>query len=658
MDKTKIEALFIYDEDIEKIDKTVTDEELQAEKVLYYYPNETHDMSKVAHASAMEGISVFIKQFSKSHLDHIVTTTNLMVIEKWYKRVFITIVAKNTCKNNNMENLVCKLLHHILKNFISIFTLLHGHIRSFLKYKKYRTSENINKKKILQNILDDYVFTYINAINNETLSIYNELQSFYMFPVENHIYITVQNLISSLVLTHKRIKHGALFYEGYFIYSSLPLEEIKVIYNYLVSYNGIVNNLKLNQPPFKKIASSAATNTNGGLSSFGRCNSVEDKNGFLLGIKKSSVFMPVITLAKKKKYKLVAFIFKGILIILLIKGSTIKDEDFDIIIDIQNKWKNENKSNIFNLNRLNDHLQLQFKKYINRDDAIKYFYYNKINNSVRASNNNKKFTPEELLLVSHIHHLFDTFETKQNKFKSNKIKKSKSEEIEKETDTENKNKETELFIAQNSSQNSDDKNYNGLGENAKTIEADQNSEAGTKPKDSAKDKDGLIEQDKNNKSEKSESNWEKATNFLENKIKNPNILTTKAETETEKNPQPVTNNFISIIEKEETPNNLKTNETITENSQNNNSIQNKKCEKKKIKLVFNPELNKKIFYDVNYDLKIKKYFFKEANSPWIFGKREMKREIFMFLDDNKMSLTKAQNCADQIMNNNFSNIYI
>ncbi|CAD2091194.1 conserved Plasmodium protein, unknown function [Plasmodium vinckei brucechwatti] len=648
MDKTKIEAFFIYDEDIEKIDKSVTDEELQAEKVLYYYPNETHDMSKVAHASAMEGISAFIKQFSKSHLDHIITTTNLMVIERWYKRVFITIVAKNTCKNNNMENLVCKLLHHILKNFISIFTLLHGHIRSFLKYKKYRTSENINKKKILQNILDDYVFTYINAINNETLSIYNELQSFYMFPVENHIYITVQNLISSLSLTHKRIKHGALFYEGYFIYSSLPLEEIKVIYNYLVSYNGIVNNLKLSQHPFKKIASSAATNTNGGLSSFGRCNTVEDQNGFLLGIKKSSVFMPVITLTGKKKYKLVAFIFKGILIILLIKGSAIKDEDFDIVIDIQNKWKNENKSNIFNLNRLNDHLQLQFKKYMNKDDAIKYFYYNKINNSVKASNNNKKITPEELLLVSHVHHLFDTFETKQNKIKPNKIKKSKIEEIEKESETENKHKETELFVAQSS----DNKIDNTLDENAKTTEVDQKSETGATTKDSAKEKDEPIEQNKNKQPEQTENNWNKATNLFEKK--SSNIITT----ETESNTQPVTNNSTSIIEKEEVKNNTKTNETITEYSQNNNTIQNKKQEKKKIKLVFNPELNKKIFDDVNYDLKIKKYFFKEANSPWLFGKREMKREIFMFLDDNKMSLTKAQNSADQIINNNFSNIYI
>ncbi|SCM21756.1 conserved Plasmodium protein, unknown function [Plasmodium chabaudi chabaudi] len=635
MDKTKIEALFIYDEDIEKIDKSVTDEELQAEKVLYYYPNETHDMSKVAHASAMEGISAFIKQFSKSHLDHIITTTNLMVIERWYKRVFITIVAKNTCKNNNMENLVCKLLHHILKNFISIFTLLHGHIRTFLKYKKYRTSENINKKKLLQNILDDYVFTYINAINNETLSIYNEIQSFYMFPVENHIYITVQNLISSLSLTHKRIKHGALFYEGYFIYSSLPLEEIKVIYNYLVSYNGIVNNLKLDQHPFKKIASSAATNTNGGLSSFGRCNSVEDQNGFLLGIKKSSVFMPVITLTGKKKYKLVAFIFKGILIILLIKGSAIKDEDFDIVIDIQNKWKNESKSNIFNLNRLNDHLQLQFKKYMNRDDAIKYFYYNKINNSVKASNNNKKITPEELLLVSHVHHLFDTFETKQNQIKPNKIKKSKTEEIEKES-------ETELFVAQSS----DDKIDNALGENEKTAEADQKSETGTKPKDPAKEKGEPMEQDKNKQPEKYESNSNKATNLLEKN--GSNIITTEAES----NAQPVTNNSTSIIEKEEAKDNTKTNEPITEYSQN------KKPEKKKVKLVFNPELNKKIFDDVNYDLKIKKYFFKEANSPWLFGKREMKREIFMFLDDNKMSLTKAQNSADQIINNNFSNIYI
>eukprot|EP00366_Plasmodium_knowlesi_P001575 XP_002259072.1 hypothetical protein, conserved in Plasmodium species [Plasmodium knowlesi strain H] len=140
MEKTKIEALFIYDEDVKKAEKSVTDEELQAEKVIYYYPNETDEQVKVMHTSAMEGVSAFLSQFSKSHMEHIITKDNLIVIHKWYKHIFVTVVVKNIYKNEKTELLMCKLLHKVMDNFISTFTLLHGHIRTFLKYKKNKTT--------------------------------------------------------------------------------------------------------------------------------------------------------------------------------------------------------------------------------------------------------------------------------------------------------------------------------------------------------------------------------------------------------------------------------------------------------------------------------------------------------------------------------------
>lgn len=93
----------------------------------------------------MEGISSFINNFSKSHLDHIVTNDNLIVLNKWYKDVYVTIIVKNIYKNYKMEALMCRILHSLLNNFISIFTLLHGHIRNFLKYKKHKTLR-MNKK--------------------------------------------------------------------------------------------------------------------------------------------------------------------------------------------------------------------------------------------------------------------------------------------------------------------------------------------------------------------------------------------------------------------------------------------------------------------------------------------------------------------------------
>ncbi|GAW80850.1 hypothetical protein, conserved [Plasmodium gonderi] len=658
MDRTKIDAFFIYDEDVKKDDKSVTDEELQAEKVIYYYPNEIDENIKVTHTSTMEGISAFLSQFSKSHMDHIITHENLIVINKWYKHVFVAIVVKNIYKNDKMELLMCKLLHSILNNFISIFTLLHGHIRTFLKYKKYKTTENMNRKTSLQTLLDDYVFTYINTINNECISIHNDLQSFHFFPVEKRTYITVQNLISSLILEHKQIKHGSLFYEGHLIYSSLEMNEMKTIYNYLVSYSGTVNNLKLNQHPFKKIASSAAINANGGLSSFARCNSIEDKNSFLLGIKKSSVFMPVVTLSGEKKHKLVAFIFRGILLMLLIKGNTIKDEDFDILIDVQNKCTNENSSSIYNLLKLNETLSVHFKKYLNQDDSVRYFYYNHFNNCIKYSFNNKKLSNEELLLVADFHFLLNDSETKYNKIKLNKNMFSKNKE--------KSYLSNELFnfehscIQKNCSKN--DPKSCEQQENKKHSQSVTQNEAAINISETGKSVFSQNQHERRQNSNKtdigSEINSDKTTEIKSDHVDEQKLssynLDSSAHITTEEKHQ---SEGIHV----KTENSKKYQSTLYE-TQKKNTAAGVECreekKKTKLKLILNEELKKKLFEDTSDDVKIEKIFFKEANGPWIFAKKSLQRELFIFPDDSKISLSKAQRDIQHLMDVNFSNIYI
>ncbi|CRG99948.1 conserved Plasmodium protein, unknown function [Plasmodium relictum] len=663
MDKTKVEAFFIYDEDIKKTDKSMTDEQLQAEKVIYYYPNETEENIKVSHTSTMEGISTFVNQFSKSHLDHIVTNNNLIVINKWYKHIFVAIIVKNIYKNNKMELLMCRLLHSILNNFISIFTLLHGHIRNFLKYKKFKTVESKNKKKeVLQTLLDDYVFTYINTIKNENISIHNELQSFHFFPIEKHTYVSIQNLISSLILDHKQIKHGGLFYEGYLIYSSLPVDDIKIIYNYLVSYNGTVNNLKLSQYPFKKIASSAAINANGGLSSFARCNSVDEKNCFLLGIKKSSVFMPIITLSGEKKYKLVVFIYKEILLMLLIKGCTIKDEDFDTLIDVQNKCTSETSNNIYNLLRLNDNLSKQFKKHVNQEDAIRFFYYNNSNNSIKYSSNNKKISNEETFIIADFHSLFNDSEIKYNNIKFNKSEYLKN--------NKKSNLSNELFNFENSIQSNLKKEENNKEKDKENNNDKINEQIGIqtqhseieelkkKVDDSQLQKDLLIksQKTKNGSIDTQEKEDQNIKIQIENKTEKYNIEAIQKKEKTEK----IENVNIKNEEKLESEHlenedSKKIDQKTLEQPETDNI---KKVEKKKLKLICNQELKKKLFEDNSDDVKIEKIFYKEANSPWIFGKKSLERELFIFPDETKMSLSKAQQEINKIIESNFSNIYI
>lgn len=67
---------------------------------------------------------------------------------------------------------------------------------------------------------------------------------------------------------------------------------------------------------------------------------------------------------------------------------------------------------------------------------------------------------------------------------------------------------------------------------------------------------------------------------------------------------------------------------------------------------------KKIFDDNTDDVKIEKIFFKEGNSPWLYAHKSLQRELFIFPEDIKTSLTKAQQEINQIVQNNFSNIYI
>ncbi|KYN98716.1 hypothetical protein PGSY75_1107200 [Plasmodium gaboni] len=706
MEKTRIEALFIYDEDIKKTDKSMTDEELQAAKVIYYFPHEINENIKVSHTSTMEGISSFINQFSKHHIDYIITKENLMVIKKWYKGIYVVAIVKNIYKNNKLEMLMCKLLQSVLNNFISIFTLLHGHIRNFLKYKKYNTTDNINKKHSLQTILDDYVFTYINTINNENISIHNELESFHFFPVEKHTYVTVQNFISSLILGNKQIKNGGLFYEGYLIYSSLAMSDIKIIYNYLVSYSGVVNNLKLTQYPFKKIASSAAINSNGGLSSFARCNTLEEKNAYLMGIKKSSVFMPVVTLSGDKKYKLVVFIYKGILLMLLLKGSTIKDEDFDVLIDIQNKCTNENcNNNIYNLYKLNEHLSNQFKKFTSQDDNVKFFYYNHSNNSVKYTFNNKKINNDELSLISYFHFCIKDSENKYNQIRINKSHYSKNKET--------TNLSNELFNFQRNIQNNikDEKEPNSLNRNNnntglnitcddKTISENNKNINNNNINDDDHDdmtscnnrSDGCKENNslslnkndhiQNNilsndiyKQKDQEIEIKNTTQFYNNQqdkliqnnnsnISNDDNINIKKQNEAYYN-KPSVNGLNIQNDKRETIDQVDKNNYKYKNNNQKKSLSEKneydtekKEEKTKFKLIYNEQLQKKIFDDNTDDVKIEKIFFKEGNSPWIYAQKSLQRELFIFPEDIKTSLTKAQQEINQIVQNNFSNIYI
>eukprot|EP00971_Amphidinium_carterae_P213870 4244785-Amphidinium_carterae.1 len=135
----------------------------------------------------------------------------------------------------------------------------------------------------LFDLLEDFIPAYLETVYASDLGIFHEITGFRYGAVERNTCSSIHCFLSKLQEDFPSIRHAALLYNAHLIFTTLALSDMKVLYSYLVVFNGAVSNRKLNRGPFGRIPT-AASQPGGGSSSFGRAFLLDDEEQFLFGM--------------------------------------------------------------------------------------------------------------------------------------------------------------------------------------------------------------------------------------------------------------------------------------------------------------------------------------------------------------------------------------
>eukprot|EP00397_Hematodinium_sp_SG-2012_P022124 GEMP01022904.1.p1 GENE.GEMP01022904.1~~GEMP01022904.1.p1 ORF type:complete len:402 (+),score=73.32 GEMP01022904.1:114-1319(+) len=247
------QAFFIYDPNLVSTESKPTDEDFQDAKIIYYSPSYATQEEKRSQVSLIEGLVAFTQQFEpESPLESLRTDELSFVVSEVEPSLWFTLVIKlpeESCPSDGASLA-------ILKNCHTTFCLLHGPIRKYLQ-----TYDLLKLVDLLEDFIPAYMDTidYTLTLPGGQTSLFSQLQGFHYAPVERATYVAVASFIQRLQQQFPGIRHSCLLYHAHLIYSGLSLDDMKVLYNYLVSFNGIVRTTKLNELDAKVLEMLKAT---------------------------------------------------------------------------------------------------------------------------------------------------------------------------------------------------------------------------------------------------------------------------------------------------------------------------------------------------------------------------------------------------------------
>lgn len=369
-----------------------SEEEISDAKIIYYSPSYASAEEKRSQVGLLEGLIAFTKEFSGDKggpLKTVRTKQLAFSILECEPSIWMVLVMRHPTSQREVvkgqmetkfdeEQLDDNTLHAVLSNCYSVFRLLHGEIQSFIK-------EHSMQK--LFDLLEDFIPAFIETIDAGDLGIFHEIDGFHYGPVERNTCVSIHCFLNRLQEQFPAIRHAALLYNAHLIYSGFSLTDMKVLYSYLVSFNGSVSNMKLNKVPFGRIPT-AASQPGGGSSSFGRAFLLADDEDYLFGLSNksshpASLFVPTVYLTEGGPGKLVALIYHGIMLILIFESDS--QLDTKILEQVRTACTKASNDGL-SLAELHPLISSQYSHVMEHDDEYRFVYYNHANHALRLSN--------------------------------------------------------------------------------------------------------------------------------------------------------------------------------------------------------------------------------------------------------------------------------
>mmetsp|Transcript_123973 Transcript_123973/g.246852 ORF Transcript_123973/g.246852 Transcript_123973/m.246852 type:complete len:495 (+) Transcript_123973:133-1617(+) len=389
-------AFFIFDPTIVPESPKPSDEEISDAKIIYYSPSCAPAEEKRSQVGLLEGLIAFTGMFgSKEPLRSIRTKQLAFSVLEAEPNTWMVLVmrhgsAAQDSKSGTQQEaspdedgLADTTLRAVLRNCYAVFRLLHGEIQSFVK------EQSMHK---LFDLLEDFIPAFLETIDASNLGIFHDLDGFHYGPVERNTCVSIHCFLMKLQEQFPLLRHAALLYNAHLIYFSLSMSDMKVLYSYLVSFNGAVSNHKLNRGPFGRIPT-AASQPGGGCSSFGRAFLLAEEEDYLLGVSRrpgssgsggpASIFVPAVYLVDGGAGQLVALMYRGIMLVLVFEEHAQLDSK---ILESVRTAATRAAGDGLSLAELHPLIASQYSQVMDAEDEFRFLYYNHTNHAVRLSN--------------------------------------------------------------------------------------------------------------------------------------------------------------------------------------------------------------------------------------------------------------------------------
>lgn len=316
----------------------------------------------------------------------------------------------------NEEN--CKkFIEHVYQSFF----LFYGSFNSyFIAENNEMSSEFIEITKAFYKS-----YAVINSQNAQNLNLlkYN-LTGVNYSPIDKKKFLSLQYLMNILQAIEGKLEHFALFYSGYYVFSTLDQKDLQILYDYFYStYNSCeIDNAKIFNK-FEKLKAPNIfygflnkTNINNSGFLYGPTNLAESKSVNGSKIEENiQLFSPTFNLfdpLKKKIIKQKAFVFYDKNLLLLMTCDPEATIEKAKLLDIQ-------KAIFTNSEKVSQNLSKQLVKITGQLENYRMIYFNKMNLALKMSNK-ISFASLDFETLKFIDDIKNELETNHNCFVSMK----------------------------------------------------------------------------------------------------------------------------------------------------------------------------------------------------------------------------------------------
>jgi hypothetical protein len=255
--KLKIGSLFLYNPQLKPQHAKPEESDYTEAKIMYFY---SHDPANVdiherhKQVGLSEGVVAFFSEFSQGEPVEVISTLNFThVIKEMEPDIWLSMViihpdklysyqsAAEACRDETIANQEfqishfreedSRVFHKLLDVWYNLFYLFHGEIGPLFE----------SNRPVFSHICDDFTAnfdSYFFIADFRRNLIWNlNFQGFFYSPIEQKAFLETQLAVNSLQDQFvDDIAHVSLFYDEYFISSTLSHKQTLPIYQYLVGF--------------------------------------------------------------------------------------------------------------------------------------------------------------------------------------------------------------------------------------------------------------------------------------------------------------------------------------------------------------------------------------------------------------------------------------